>query len=324
MQGLNWTEWLTENFSHLLNDNPLNVYGELIDERDREFNGTATHGIARSCTSFKYEEMKKILSEMPPKQLVAIDDDNDLPVHSAIHSWVDQNKISLFIRGNSQQIKTILCARNSKRKTPIELAFKNRHRGAIKLLMNLCVQHDVISNLTGIKFDQGNRSNTLLHIAFKEDMWPWFLDIVIDACKQVHQDIIPAVQVLNKEEYTPFHYLMNCIQPDDPNVLPMLKIVLDTLKHNKVDINNIFTDSNNRTMLHEVQRKRHLEAVNLLEDSGHKDVPDKRGIKPSQRVHHIRNFSKKVRSRQPSEVHYSSFGLNGSRLCNKLIDAILL
>ncbi len=304
MQGLDWTEWLTKNGPHLLDDNALDVYGaELIDERDTEFNGTATHGIARSCTSFKYEELNKILSEMPPEQLVATDHDKDLPVHSAIQSWVDQNKISFFIRGDSQQIKTILCAKNNKRKTPIELAFESRHRGTIKLLMNLCVQHDVLSNLTGIKFDNHNdRSNTLLHIAFKEDM-SWFLKIVIDACKQIHQDIIPAIQVLDKEDCTPFQYLMNCIQPYDPSMLPMFKTVLDILKQNKIDINNIFTDSNNRTMLHEVQRKRHSEAINLLENCGHKDTPDGRGIKPSQRAHHIKNFGKKARSRRPSEVN---------------------
>ncbi len=135
------------------------------------------HGLARSSTSFTFENMKKMISKMPPKQLVKTDKDEDLPVHSAIQSGigVDQNKIGLFVQGSSQQIKKILCAKNGKGKTPIELAFETQHRAAVKLLFNLCVQHGVLSNLTGINFNLRNRSDTLLHIAFRESMWPSLL-----------------------------------------------------------------------------------------------------------------------------------------------------
>ncbi len=41
-------------------------------------------------------------------------------------------------------------------------------------------------------------------------------------------------------------------------------------------------------MLHEAQRKHNKHAVALLvEEYNHGDVPDKQGIKPSQRDHHI-------------------------------------
>ena len=187
-----------------------------------------------------------------------------------------------------QQIKKILHAKTGKGQTPIELAFETQHRTAVKLLFNLCVQHNVLSNLTGINFNMLDRSNTLLHIAFRESKWSWFLDIVIDACKQFHHDIIPAIQVLDEKDHTPFYYLMNCI-PNDPNKLSTFRAVLyiDLLKQNEVDINTIYIDSNERTMLHEVQRRNNTHAVSLLVEYNHKDVPDKQGIKPSQRNHHI-------------------------------------
>ncbi len=110
-----------------------------------------------------------------------------------------------------------------------------QHRAAVKLLFNLCVQHNALSNLTGINFKLGNRSNTLLHIACREGMWSWFLDIVIGACKH---DILSALQILDEEDYTPFHYLMNCT-PYDRNELDTFRAVLDLLEKNGVDINKI-------------------------------------------------------------------------------------
>ncbi|XP_064406849.1 uncharacterized protein LOC135351705 isoform X2 [Halichondria panicea] len=304
-EGLKWETWLKENYDDLVDDNPLNVrytYQDSIDKLDKKFRGTATHGLARSSTSFTFENMKKIISKMPPEQLVKTDKDEDLPVHSAIQSGirVDQNKIGLFVKGDSQQISYILRAKNGKGKTPIELAFEMQHRAAVKLLFNLCVQHNVLSNLTGINFNLGDRSNTLLHIACREGMWSWFLDIVIGAC---NHDILPAIQVLDEEDHTPFHYLMNCI-PDDSNELDTFRAVLDLLKQNEVDINKIYTDKNRRTMLHKAQRSNSTHAVSLLVEYNHKDVPDKQGTKPSQRVHHIEfeDMDKRVTSLVLSET----------------------
>ncbi|XP_064406840.1 uncharacterized protein LOC135351695 isoform X2 [Halichondria panicea] len=291
-EGLKWETWLKENYDDLVDDNPLNVrytYQDSIDKLDKKFRGTATHGLARSSTSFTFERMQKMISKMPPEQLVKTDKDEDLPVHSAIQSGirVNQNKIGLFVKGDSQQISYILRAKNGNGKTPIELAFEMQHRAAVKLLFNLCVQHNVLSNLTGIKFNLGDRSNTLLHIACREGMWSWFLDIVIDACKQVQHDILPAMQVLDKEDHTPFHYLMNCI-PYDRNELDTFRVVLDLMEKNGVDINKIYTDSNERTMLHKAQRSNNTHAVSLLVHGyKHRDFPDTQGIKPSQRDHHI-------------------------------------
>ncbi len=305
VQGVKWESLFKEEFHDLVaDDNPPNVrFRDSIDKVDERFQGTATHGLARSSTSFPFESMKKIISKMPPEQLVEKDKDGDLPVHSAIQSGtrVDQKKIGLFVQGDPQQIKIILCAKNGKGKTPIELAFEKRHCAAIKLLFNLCVQHGVLSNLTGINFNLRDRSNTLLHIACREGMWSWFLDIVIDACKQVQHDILPALQVLDEKDYTPFHYLMNCIT-DDSKELHTFRTVLDLLRKNEVDINKIYTDSNRRTMLHEAQRRNNTHAVSLLVEYNHKDFPDKQGIKPSQRVHHIEDMGKRVSSLVLSEV----------------------
>ncbi len=228
--------WLKENYGDLVADEPLNVkYRDAIDKCDKKFRGTATHGLARSSTSFTFENMKKMISKMPPKQLVKTDKDEDLPVHSASEwDW-----------GRSKQDRSfcprrpILRAKTGKGKTPIELAFETQHRAAIKLLFNLCVQHGVQSSLTGINFNRCKRSNTLLHIAFRESKWSWFLDIVIDTCKQIVHDIIPAMQVLDKKDYTPFYYLMNCI-PYAFNELDTFRAVLDLLKQNGVDINKIY------------------------------------------------------------------------------------
>ncbi len=282
-----------------MDDNPL--HSKYLDSIDEQFLGTATHGLARSSTSFNFESMKKIISKMPSGQLVEKDKDGDLPVHSAIQSGigVDQNKIGLFVQGDPQQIKTILCSQNGKRKTPIELAFEKRHCAAVKLLFILCVQHNVLSTLTG--FNTSDRSTTLLHIGCREGMWQWFLKIVINACKQVQHDILPAIQVLDKEDYTPFHYLMNCIT-DNPIELDTFRAVLNLLTQNGVDINKIYTDSNERTMLHETQRSNKIHAVSLLVVYNHGDFPDTQGIKPSQRVHHIKGMDNKASCRVLSEV----------------------
>ncbi len=62
---------LAEHFQHLVDDNPLNVgYRDSIDKRDEKFRGS---------TSFTFESMKKIISKMPPEQLVKTDKDEDLP-----------------------------------------------------------------------------------------------------------------------------------------------------------------------------------------------------------------------------------------------------
>ena len=314
MQGLQWEPWLKEYYDDLVADEPLNKgYLDAIDKRDKKFGGTATHGLARSSTSFTFEIMEKISLKMPLKQLVKTDKDKDLPVHSAIQSGtrVDQKKIGLFVQGDRQQIKKILRAKNINGKTPIELAFETHHRTAVKLLFDLCVEHNVLSSLTGINlrrhsnFFKLDQSNTLLHIACKEGMWPWFLKIIIDACtgNQVQHDILPAMQVLDKEDCTPFHYLMNCI-PYDSDELDTFRAVLDLLKQKKVDINKIYTDSNRRTMLHKAQRSNNTNAVSLLVEYEHEDVPDKQGIKPYQRVHHIDNVGKKASSRSPSECQH--------------------
>ena len=150
MQGLKWELWLKEHYQDLVDDNPLNVgYLDSIDKLDEQFGGTATHGLARSSTSFTFEIMKKIISKMPPEQLVKTDKDGDLPVHSAIlgGTRVDKKKIGIFIQGDPQQIKKILRAKNGQGKTPIELAFETQRSTAVELLFNLCVQHDVLSNL---------------------------------------------------------------------------------------------------------------------------------------------------------------------------------
>ena len=71
MQGLKWEPWLAEHFQDLVDDNPLDVgYLDSIDKLDEQFLGNATHGLARSSTSFSFEQMKKMIPKMPPEQLV--------------------------------------------------------------------------------------------------------------------------------------------------------------------------------------------------------------------------------------------------------------
>ncbi len=115
------------------------VYGELLHKRDTLFKGNATHGLARSFPSFtQFEDINKIVSEMLKEQLAEKDADGDLPVHSAVNSMAKQEIIALFVEGDSELQTTILCTKNHKEKTPIELAVDKRHNSAIELLYNLC------------------------------------------------------------------------------------------------------------------------------------------------------------------------------------------
>ncbi len=113
IQGLKWETWLKENYNDLVSDDnlPNARFRDSINKRDKKFRGTATHGLARSSTSFPFEIMKKIIFKMPPEQLVKTDKDEDLPVHSAIQSGirVDQNKIGLFVQGDTDSQQISVC-----------------------------------------------------------------------------------------------------------------------------------------------------------------------------------------------------------------------
>ena len=98
-------------------DNGCGVYGDLLEKCDDEFIGNAMHGLARSCTSFAYEELAKIINQVPKDQLTEGDADNDLPVHSAIKSIAaDARMVSLFVQGTPEQQKKILSSKNEKKK----------------------------------------------------------------------------------------------------------------------------------------------------------------------------------------------------------------
>lgn len=290
---LDWESWLEKNFEKLRNPTLELQSEKFIDKYDTKFYGTVTHGLARSCISISREDLRNILSKMPEEHLNVPDVDEDLPIHSAIQS--KSRTIDLFVRGD--EVKKILCARNKNGKTPIELAFDHRHREAIEFLFNKCVDHQVLTDLTGIGCRKGP-SDTLLHKAFdRDDMttWPWFLEIVVEACKKANQKILPVLQIPNKRYgYTPFKYLMNCMHPKDPSSQAKLKYfekVLVILNSNDIDLQSVYTDpSSKRTMLHAAKRKHYEECSKMLENYNHQDVADEKGIRASQRDHHIQYF----------------------------------
>ena len=292
-----WEKWLEDNAYKMCKGNlsAEKVYGEFLYKRDTLFNGTATHGLARSCPSFidQFEDIKKIVSKMPKEQLTEKDADGDLPVHSAVNSMAKQKMIALFVQGDSEKEKTILSTKNNQGKTPIELAFDKRHNSAIKLLYNLCVKHKILPGLTG--FEQSRNASTILHAVFdRDDMsyWSRFLSVVINACKRAARDILSTITVLDERNCTPFYYLMNCMHPNHHYKLAAFEKVLMLLSDNEIDVNSVFTDSKKRTMLHEAKRKRHNKCSEMLSRYGHKDdIEDIDGIKPSQRDHHITKFN---------------------------------
>ena len=293
-----WKKWLEDNAHKMCKGNlsAKEVYGELLHKRDRLFNGTATHGLARSCgpcSSFtQFEDMKKIVSEMPKEQLIDKDDDGDLPVHSALNSMAKQNMIALFVQGDSEE-KTILSTKNHQGKTPIELAVDNLHNSAIELLYNLCVKHNILPGLTG--FEQSGSASTILHTVFCRDdtlYWSNFLSVVINACKRAARDILPTITVLDERNCTPFYYLMNCMNPNHHYKLAGFEKVLVLLRDNEIDVNAVVIDSKKRTMLHAARRKHHDKCSEMLSRYGHKDdIEDIDKIKPFQRDHHITKFN---------------------------------
>ena len=291
-----WKKWLEDNAHKMCKGNlsAQKVYGELLHKRDTLFDGTATHGLARSCPSFtQFEDIKKIVSEMPKYQLTEEDADGDLPVHSAINSKAKQEVIALFVEGDSELQTTILCTKNHQGKTPIKLAVDIRHNSAIELLYNLCVTHNILPSLTG--FEQSGSASTILHTGFDggdTSYWSEFLNVVINACKRAARDILPTITVFDERNCTPFHYLMNCMQRDHRYKLAGFQSVLELLRENKIDINSVFTDSKKRTMLHEARRTNHDSCSEMLFRYGHKDnVEDIDGIKPFQRDHQSTSIS---------------------------------
>ncbi len=276
--------------------------------RDSQFNGTAMHGLARSCTSFTTEQMERIVSGMPKKQLLQSDFDGDLPIHSAINSLADGKMVALFVQGDQNQQKEILEKPNGRDQTPIQLAFDKRDYSAVEELYTLCVEKEILPHLTGFTMQKGSNSTTLLHNAFDRDdqkVWPQFLNFVITAisAKKAPDAVFRAIQVFDRYNCTPFHYLMNCMNPkhtEKKSHLEAFEEVLTLLEDNTIDLNKILTDSKGRTMLHEAKRKNYEECSDFLIKHGHLEVEDIKGVKPSQRDHNIKAF-----------IHQEQSSING-------------
>ncbi len=312
-----WKTWLKENKEKLTSKNGASaaeVYGDLINEQDANFKGTAMHGLARSCRSFKIEEMERIVSNMPKDQLLAQDIDGDLPAHSAINSLADGDMVALFVQGDDE--KKILSTENKRHKTPIELAFDKRDDGAIEVLFEICVKHKILPELTGYQLCSETESSTLLHAAFERDdakYWPKFLIVVVESFqkyedpKNFKENLTRAIQVLDQDNCTPFYYLMNCMNPNHEKEskesrLSAFKKVIIILTNNEIDLSTIHTDSKKRTMLHEAKRKNYEECSDILIKHGHsEEVEDDNKIKPYQRDHRIDFQQHKTQSGQPRE-----------------------
>ncbi len=263
------------------------MFGDLLHKRDTTFNGNAMHGLARSSPSFTFKELEKIVDHMPKKQLAEGDADNDLPVHSAINSMADADMISLFVQGTFDERKKILESKNDEDKTPIEVAFDKRQKEVIIKLFDLCVEHDVLPDLTGIGAKEG--SSTLLHIAFDENIWPWFLKTVIDTCQKYKLEALPAIQVMDSDGYSPFEYLMNnCFPSTDKDAkVEEFKTVVGILQKEEIDINLVHTNSKRATMLHEAYRKNDLRCLEILEPLTNSGVKDAYGRTPLERAHYL-------------------------------------
>ncbi len=296
-----WEDWLTENKEKLCSPDvsASKVYGrELIEMCDSQFNGTAMHGLARSCTSFTTVQMERIVSGMPKEQLLQSDFDGDLPIHSAINSLADGKMVALFVQGDQNQQKEILEKPNGRDQTPIQLAFDKRDYSAVEVLYKLCVEKEILPHLTGFTMQKSSNSTTLLHNAFDRDdqeLWLLFLNVVITAisAKKAPDAVFNAIQVLDRHNCTPFHYLMNCMNPkhyEKKSHLSAFTRVIALLENNGIGLSRILTDSKERTMLHEAKRKNYEECSYILTEHGHLEVEDIKGVKPSHRDHNIKAF----------------------------------
>ena len=255
-----------------------------IDQRDNNFDLTATHAFAASSKHLGVAVMKlffELLKSMGQQhQLLLKDKDGDIPVQSAIRSKAPKEIIELFltIAKELNLVNDMLCCRNKKNQTPLLSAFDHSHWVAVDVLLEECVKCNKLPELTGVNAPAGLKSNTLLHRAFKRENMKYF-DIFLRVCNanDIEGDqLTAAVLIPNKKNETPWYYAIHNLSSDK-----MFEKVLKMAKNKLLPLSFLYTDADSKsTMLHEAHRIGNNRRCQLLKDNGTEDTADSNGLFP--------------------------------------------
>lgn len=247
---------MKENFEQLREDPGRNVpllLRDLIDKRDEDFGWTATHGFAASSEDLGIEVMNALFEYLRTSnrksQLSTQDKDGDIPVQSAIRSKASKLIIEHLIEfGN---IKDLLCSHNNRNQSPLLTAFDESHWDAVEVLLGKCIEHNELSELTGVRVTAGQEHNTILHKAFERRNKEYF-KIFLRVCSSkgiVGEELTAAVSVSNRRNVTPWYNAIRFLSIEE------LETVLKSVDESRLDINSLYTEKDTRfTMLHDAYR----------------------------------------------------------------------
>ncbi len=282
------SRWLQHHWKNLTTSADLKtVFREcILDQRDSLFGGTILNQIARSYDVFPIDLIVNILLYLENEgydiYVIWMDNDGDIPLHSAVKGMADPAYVSVFAKTVSKYTKNILIAKNNQEEVPLDLAFELGHFQAVEVLLELSIEYGVLAHLTGVHALAGT---TLLHKAFQRGHIDYFR-ILLKSCAKLDIKILPVLLIPDSRGNTPWRYLMN------RNKHHEIEIVLSMCQNYEIDINELYLDLEKGTrMLHAAVRKNDEKCERILRKWGAKDMPDNRGILPAQRNHRLNGAS---------------------------------
>ncbi len=282
------SRWLQHHWSNLTTSSNLKtVFREcILDQRDSLFGGTILNQVARSYDVFPIELIENIMFYLEDEgydiYVIWMDNDGDIPLHSAIKGMADQKYVKVFADTITKYTKNTLTSKNDQEEVPLDLAFELGHFQAVEVLLELSIDHRVLPKLTGVHALSGT---TLLHKAFKRGHIEYFR-ILLMVCAKLNIQLLPVLLIPDNRGNTPWHFLMN------RKVNHEIETVLSLCRKYQVDINDLYLNCEKRTsMLHAAVRRNDMQCEKTLRKWGAKDQPDKRGVWPAQRNHRLNGVS---------------------------------
>lgn len=280
---LSWTKHLQSHWSEILRCRtlvPLLEHNNIIDVCDEKFKWTVSHGFAASST--KERLLEKFLTSLESMrkqcQLLQRDADGDIPLQSAIRSRASKNFLEHLLTKFPDLTKDMLVSTNFKKRTPLLTAFEMRHWEAVEIILNLCISHKILPELTGVGALDPSRENkyaTLLNEASKRGDIEYF-NIFFQVCKMQNIDIPSAISVPDRDGVTAWHY---AVQLDHEKLEKILSLL-----PKDVDLNTLYVDAESKsTMLHEAARSNSQQHEIILRKFGAKEVVDTHGFCPKER-----------------------------------------
>lgn len=277
------SKWLQHHWSNLTSTDLQIVFrGCILEQRDSLFGGTILSQIARSYQVFPINLITRILHYLKDEgydvYLIMMDNDGDIPLHSAIKGMADPAYVLVFASTIPKYTQHSLKAKNNKEYVPLDLAFELGHFQAVQVLLELSIEHEVLAHLTGVHALSGT---TLLHKAFKRGHLEYFQSL-LTVCAKLNTSVLPVLLVPDSKGNTPWYYLIS------RNKHHEIEQVMYMCQKYEIDVNQVYLDPQRKTtMLHEAIRKNDRQCEKILRKWGAKDKPDNKGLWPSQRNHRL-------------------------------------